>query len=151
MLQKSLYKILLILLLGVVMASSCSTKRKATERRVTVCQDTLDATSISFPEGKYYALRFDEVSSSAGILPEMLLKRLSDDGIGWEQAWYKAPARMCVPPGSEIGMMVIVEPAFLLKINGQKKDLSVYGLMETTVPDLGECAFRVQHFQRKIE
>jgi len=151
MLQKSLYRILLILLLGVVIASSCSTKRKTTERKVTVCHDTLDASNISFPEGKYYTFRFDEASGSAGIVPDKLLKSLSENGINWEQAWYKSPARMCVPPGSDMGMMVIVEPAFVLKTNGKQHDLSAYGLIETSAPHLGECAFRVQHFQRKIE
>jgi hypothetical protein len=151
MMQNSINKVLFMLLLGVIIASSCSTKRKTTERKVTLCQDTLDGSNLSFPEGKYYTFRFDEVSGSAGIVPEKLLKSLSDDGIGWEQAWYKAPARMCVPPGSDMGMMVIVEPAFVIKTSGQQKDLSAYGLAETSAPDLGECAFRVQHFHQKIE
>jgi hypothetical protein len=151
MLQKSLLKLLLLLLLGVFIASSCSTKRKATERKVSVCLNTVDGSEIIFPDGKYYAFRFDETTISIVIEPETVLKSLTEAGIHWEEAWYKAPARMCVPPGSEIGMMVIVEPAFVVRTAGKVESIAAYGFIETQEPGLGECAFVVQHFVQTIE
>lgn len=102
---------------------------------------------FAFPAGIYYQFVFDE-KSAEGIDAQQYLLELQNLKIIWTDAWYKSPARMCVPPGSSIGMQVIVEPAFVVRLNKQHDGMLQKGFVITAEPGMGDCAFQVTHFSR---
>ncbi|MBS4057236.1 MAG: hypothetical protein KGZ82_07965 [Bacteroidales bacterium] len=101
----------------------------------------------AFPTGTYYQFVFNG-KSAEGIDVKTLLLELLNLKIPWTDAWYKGPARMCVPPGSDMGMQVIVEPAFIVRLEKQHDGMLQKGFVKTAEPGLGDCAFRVTHFSR---
>ena len=100
-----------------------------------------------FAAGTYYQYVFEE-KSAEGIDAQQYLLELQNLKIAWTDAWYKGASRMCVPPGSSIGMQVIVEPAFVVRLDKQHDGMLQKGFVKTAEPGLGDCAFRVTHFSR---
>lgn len=103
--------------------------------------------AYTFPTGTYYQFVFDE-KSAEGIDAQQYLLELLNLKIVWTDAWYKGPSRMCVPPGSSIGMQVIVEPAFVIRLEKPHDGMLQKGFVKTAEPGMGDCAFRVTHFSR---
>jgi hypothetical protein len=132
-----------------IFLSSCSTiKHDTTKVKTSDVFEDHQTSAYVFQEGVYYQFRFDEVTTMNGIDELALLNELEKQGVNWQEAWYKAPARMCTPPGSEMGMMVIVEPAFVIKVKKESEKLSQLGFELKDEPSLGDCAYRVKRYSR---
>ncbi|MDP3463823.1 MAG: hypothetical protein Q8S18_13605 [Bacteroidales bacterium] len=136
-----------LVLLGFLLSSCSATKRDAKVISSDVFEDHL-TTEFVFQQGAYYQFKFDDASMVNGIDELAVLNELVKQGVSWQDAWYKAPSRMCTPPGSEMGMMVIVEPAFVIRLAKKSEKMSQFGFGFTDSPSLGDCAFSVKRYIR---
>lgn len=143
--MKLIYQLFII---GIILSSCSALKHDTTKVKTSDVFEDHQTSAFVFQEGVYYQFRFDEVTTMNGIDELALLNELEKQGVNWQEAWYKAPARMCMPPGSEMGMMVIVEPAFVIKLIKESEKLSQIGFALTDAPSLGDCAYSVKRYSR---
>lgn len=101
-----------------------------------------------FQNGTYYRYNFVEAneSISKGIKPEPVLKKLIENGISVEKAWYKGYSSSCCPPGSDYCMEVIVNPSFLVRLSEENQKMEQFNFIKTVDPGLGTCAHSVSYY-----
>lgn len=98
-----------------------------------------------FKKGKYYTFTFSE--NAAYNFDEILvIKKLLSEKLDVENVWYKGKMSMCVPPGSDIGMTVIVDPVLLVRLEKANSKMEKLGFVLTTEPTMGECAYFVKNY-----
>ncbi len=101
-----------------------------------------------FLKGAFYLYQFKE-GEAISFSEQDHLKALMNAGIKATDVWFKRGARSCRPPGSDMAMMVIVEPVFLVRLEQADDRMRALGYQPTESPGMGDCAYYVSHFKLK--
>jgi hypothetical protein len=123
---------------------SCKTKmaKKSTEPVITMENHVIEP--YVFPSGVYYWFEFED-ETPYDFDETTIIRSLHQAEIFPTDMWYKSGSSMCVPPGSDIGMTVIVSPALLVRMDGPMDDMKDFGFVVPDEPHVGDCAYRVKH------
>ncbi|PKP52287.1 MAG: hypothetical protein CVT92_09780 [Bacteroidetes bacterium HGW-Bacteroidetes-1] len=100
----------------------------------------------NFDKGIYYTYVFEE-GANFGFDEKALISKILTTGSDVKDIWYKSGASMCVPPGSNMGMTVMVDPSLLIRLDKSDTELMNLGFIETTEPGLGDCAYYVKRYR----
>jgi hypothetical protein len=118
-------------------------------RQTPVFTETIEdhmTTPYIFPPGTYYYFDFFK-AASVDIDKDKILNEIQHHGIVLRDAWYKPYSSMCAPPGGDVGMMVIVEPEFVIRVEKKNPALNGMGFIEMKHPAVSDCAYRVIHYK----
>ena len=99
-----------------------------------------------FPPGIYYSYNFPD-NTPEDFDPSNLIEQVKHSDVTLRDVWYKGGNRMCVPPGSNIGMDVIVEPAMVIRVDKENLSLIILGFVKTSTPGMGSCSYWVLHYK----
>ncbi len=145
--MKTKIPFLLSLVLIASMAFSCKSKvRKGSSEPAVSIQNHI-SDDFSFPaEGVYYSYNFPD-NTPYDYDEKAIISLLSESGIQPLDVWYKPGSSMCVPPGSDMGMTVIVEPALLVRLKKASDAMSGLGFTVPEEPNVGSCAYYVRHYK----
>jgi hypothetical protein len=103
----------------------------------------------SFPsDGVYYEYPFSSYTEKIENGEEFLIN-LYNQGIIIIDAWYQAGSNMCVPPGSDIGMTVIVEPRFIILLESKDNSVAYYNFQQVESPSSIFCGYYVTRYTLK--
>jgi len=103
-----------------------------------------ETTLYSFPSGNYYYFDFSKVTLS-DFDKDKIVSEVRNNGITLQDVWYKGYSGMCIPPGSRIGMTVIVQSEFVIRVETQNSKLTELGFVQMVSPKIEDCAYRVLH------
>lgn len=104
------------------------------------------STEYTFKEGHFYT--FDFGSTHTKVLDDKaLIEKIMAAKIPVTDIWSKHGASGCRPPGSDLVMTVMVDPAFLVRLNKEDERLSALGFVKTEEPGTGDCAYVVRHYR----
>jgi hypothetical protein len=135
-----------LILLAIVFVACRSQKAQSSSEPIVVMEDHA-STTYEFPaEGTYYTYQFEE-ETPYDFDETPLISALLEAGIRPLDIWYKGGSSMCVPPGSDIGMTVIVEPGMLVRLANPSDKMAALGFIVPEEPNVGGCAYRVRHYQ----
>lgn len=134
----------LILASGILL--SCKSPMKTAQSEPNMIMEDHVSAKYIFPEGEYFTYRFP-ADTPYDFDESAIMTSLSEAGIRPLNVWYKSGSSMCVPPGSDIGMTVIVEPSLLVRLAKTNDKMESLGFRHTDEPGLGSCAYRVRNYQ----
>ncbi len=134
----------LILASGILL--SCKSPMKTTQSEPNMVMEDHVTSKYIFPDGTYFTYHFPS-DTPYDFNEAAIMASLSEAGIKPLNVWYKSGSSMCVPPGSDIGMTVIVEPALIVRLEKANDKMESLGFHPTDEPGLGSCAYRVRNYQ----
>lgn len=133
-----------LVILGLI-SISCRSSKTASTKKPSLTVEDHASDEYHFAPGVYYKLNLpdnmDEFSEATPI------KSLTEAGISFTDLWFKRGGRSCRPPGSDHAMMVIVEPALIIRSDQSDLRLLSMGYTEVQIPDMGSCAYSVKHYK----
>jgi hypothetical protein len=135
-----------LILMIIAFAACRSQKARGGSEPLVVMEDHASKTYEYPTEGAYYTFRFEE-ETPYDFDETAIISALLDAGIKPLDIWYKGGSSMCVPPGSDIGMTVIVEPGMLVRLGSPSDKMAALGFEMPEEPHVGQCAYRVRHYQ----
>ena len=98
--------------------------------------------------GFYYEYSFSSYDDYIENVEEFLIN-LCNKSIIVTDAWYQCGSRMCVPPGSEIGMTVIVEPRFIIRLEKDNDNVVSNNFYKVQSPTTIVCGYYVTRYTKK--
>lgn len=98
-----------------------------------------------FPEGHYYYYDFQKPYSHDFDLYGVF-RQLAKVPIGVQDAWYKPYDSVCLIPGSNIALTVIVPPALIVRLEYRDPRIIQLGFIYTENPDTGICNYAVRRY-----
>jgi hypothetical protein len=125
---------------------SCGSTRNQSAKVVNKVLEDHESNAYEFPAGVYYAYQFDGDKPAYGFDEQLVIEQLASKGIAVKNLWYKAASSSCVPPGSSMAMTVMVEAAMVLQLEEANEQLLEMNFIETSMPSLGSCAYRVNRY-----
>lgn len=134
------------MLLLVVMSISCRTQKTQSTAEPVVTMEDHASKMYEYPDGVYYVYEFDD-ETPYDFDETVIIKALLEAGIQPLDIWYKGGSSMCVPPGSDIGMTVIVPPGMLVRLEKVSDQMPTLGFTIPEEPHVGDCAYRVRRYQ----
>lgn len=135
------------LFLGLVYAiSSCSSTRNANENVVNKVMEDHESAGYTFPEGIFYTYQFETDKPAYDFDVEALIEKLAAEDIPVKNLWYKAASSSCVPPGSSMGMSVMVDAVLIVQTSEKTAALGGLGFQRITAASMGNCAYRVSRY-----
>ncbi len=105
------------------------------------------STEYIFSKGTYYSYAFEGEGPFYEFDEKAVIQKLKDAKVDIQEVWYKPASSNCRPPGSDLAMTVIVDPAFVVRLNKANKDMQKFGFKPTEEPSLGDCAYYVRHYK----
>ena len=144
---------LLTLLIGL---PACQTSADPTAHTTSdvdaASSDSMHVTQIqrlgkyTWPEGgTYYRMQMQEEfgrRDGSRDAPTGLLRELRQSGADVTHAWYRPGASSCVPPGSPMGMDVVVPEQLLVRTAAPWPDASAHGFSPVDTPRI-QCPYEV--------
>jgi hypothetical protein len=127
------------------LAGCKSSKKVVKEMPVAVVEDHASF-PYAFKAGEFYTFDFTN-PSVIGFNEKAAIQKLIDSGVVVTDIWYKSGASGCRPPGSDLVMTVMVDPALLLRLDKSDDQLLKLGYIKTMEPGLGDCAYTVRHYK----
>lgn len=100
----------------------------------------------NFPAGVYYTFNFNG-SPAYDFDLAGAVNKLKQNGFRPAELWYKPGASSCAPPGSEMTMTVMVEPALLARFNKEQPGIEKIGYELAAEPSAGSCAYVVKRYR----
>lgn len=141
--MKIQHLLLLALMIGLIASCKSKMTKKNTEPVITMEDHVIK--TYEFPSGVYYWFEFED-ETPYDFDETTIIKSLHQAEIFPTDVWYKGGSSMCVPPGSDIGMTVIVPPALLVRLEKAADAMQGLGFSIPEEPHVGDCAYRVKHY-----
>ena len=132
--------------MGTVIFLGCNEQGNELSLQYTIVYEDHQTIHYGFPPGNYYYYEFPEPEHADHDVDAIFIQ-IIERGNQLREAWYKSYTSSCVPPGSDQGMSVIVPGSLIIRVNQPVIGLKAIGFVETTDPDVGSCAYGVQHYQ----
>ena len=136
----------LVLLISILLFAGCSNSMGKKSKTLNAIMEDHETEVYNFPEGFYYAYQFPEDAQSGTFDEKSLITQVLDTKLPVRNIWYKAASNSCIPPGSEMAMSVMVEPAFVVQLHEESDKLTKLGFVSVKKPQMGSCAYRVKRF-----
>ena len=109
------------------------------------------STEYIFSKGIYYSYTFEGEGPFYEFDEKAVIQKLKDAKIDIQEVWYRPASSNCRPPGSDLAMTVIVDPAFVVRLDKANKDMQKFGFNQTDEPSLGDCAYYVRHYTAVVD
>ena len=142
---RSIFGVVALMSLGLFLLAGCKSVQKVSKSVSEPVVEDHATSPYAFKAGFYYIFDFSDPSVS-GFNEKAAIENLIKGEIPVTDIWYKAGARSCRPPGSEMVMTVIVEPVFLVRLNKAYSGMTELGYKLAEEPGLGDCAYTVRHY-----
>ncbi|HMM11795.1 MAG TPA: hypothetical protein PKE03_06865 [Bacteroidales bacterium] len=138
--------LMVIALTGIVLSTACHGSKKLNQMLPKPMSEDHSAGEYVFPSGVYYAYDFESRQTKDLDIKDVLLT-LHKNQVKPLEMWYKPGASSCVPPGSEMAMTVMVEPALIVRLGKPNPKMEKIGYQLVEAPSAGSCAFSVQRYR----
>ena len=139
-------KTLILLTLMSFSFANCQMTKKAVREIPEPSIEDHASSEYIFEKGVYYAFVFPE-GPSYGFDQIAQISKFLAAKIDFDDVWYKSGASGCRPPGSDMAMSVMVDPALLVLLDKADKKLEEMGYILVTEPSMGDCAFHVKRYK----
>jgi hypothetical protein len=144
--MKNFIRITQFFLFGLIVTTACQSSKKIVDKMPEAVIEDHASTAYHFKEGSFYTFDFSN-STTEGFNEKALIEKIIESRIPITDIWAKNGASGCRPPGSDLVMTVMVDPAFLLRLNKNDERLSALGFVKTDEPGTGDCAYTVRHYR----
>lgn len=144
--MKSIIRITQLFLFGLMVTTACQTTNKIPKTMPEAVIEDHASTSYAFKEGSFYTFDFGD-ATVGGFNEKALIEKLLEAKIPLTDIWSKSGASGCRPPGSDLVMTVMVDPAFLVRLDKNDDRLTALGFVKTNEPGTGDCAYIVRHYR----
>jgi hypothetical protein len=135
----------LLVLVCIVIMVGCSNRGIEPAQRYTISIEDHETAPYEFPWGVYYSFVFPEPQSFVFDV-DSIFNLAADRGVRLRDAWYKSYRTECAPLRSIISMPIIISGGFVVRVDELAPVLQKIGFVETSDPNVGECAYRVRHY-----
>lgn len=130
----------------VLSVAACGSTKKAPQKVISKVVEDHETEAYNFPEGIYYAYKFEGDRPAYDFNVETLVEQLVTSEIPVKNLWYKGASSSCTPPGSSMSMSVVVDAVLIIQTTEIVEKVRDLGFQRTTAPSMGQCAYRVSRY-----